>query len=479
MKNMKKLASILLALVMVFALTANAFAAAQEGDMSGGSITINNAINGETYTIYQILYLESYNAETDAYAYKANTDWSEWLNSDAIKGVYVNIDAQGYVTWVEGADTAAFAKLAKAALANKTKAGQAEAGSATVTFENLKLGYYLLDSTLGTLCSLDTTNPAVTIEEKNTAPTIDKEVEEDSSNEYGDKNDADIGQVVNFKTTVNAKKGARNYVVHDKMSAGLTFGSVSSVKVGENALTSGVDYNVVSADLEDGCDFHVVFTQAYLDTITADTAITIEYTATVNENAVIGGVGNPNETWLDYGDSQHTEHDKTVTYTWNFDILKYGNGDENNVLEGAKFVLLNNDKTKVATIVNGKVTGWEDVPAEGAEWPANTILTTDAHGKIEIEGLDADTYNLHETKAPDGYNKLNEDTVVVITTKTDENDEFVLTYELVTAKINNQSGTELPSTGGMGTTIFYVAGSVLALAAIVLLIAKKRMGAKG
>ena len=108
MKQVKKLASVLLALVMALALTATAFA---EGET--GSITINDAVVGQTYTIYQILDLESYNASANAYAYKATTAWYTFINRDDIKGTYVEVDAQGYVTWKDGADAAAFAKAAQ------------------------------------------------------------------------------------------------------------------------------------------------------------------------------------------------------------------------------------------------------------------------------------------------------------------------------------------------------------------------------
>lgn len=212
----------------------------------------------------------------------------------------------------------------------------------------------------------------------------------------------------------------------------------------------------------------------YLDTITTDTDIVIEYTATLNQNAVIAGEGNPNETWLDYGNNQHTEHDKTITYTWSFDVLKYGNGDETKPLKDAQFVLLNKDKTKVATIVNGKLTGWVDVPAQNDAWPENTTLTTGEDGKINIADLDADTYYLREIKAPAGYNKLADDVEVKIAPIASEGGK-TMTLAPVTAKVNNQSGTELPSTGGMGTTLFYVLGSILVLGAAVLLITKRRM----
>ena len=493
MKLTKKLAGILLALAMVLGLAATALAT-QEGTLTGGSITINDAVPGQVYKAYQILYLESYNASANAYAYKANSAWETWLRTQT---AYLSFDAQGYVTWVKDADAAAFAKLAQAQAALMTADAIATAPAAaegatysTVKFENLKLGYYLVDTTLGTLCSLDTNNPDVVMEEKNEVPTNVKTVQEDSTSAWGATNDADIGQVVNFKSTITAQPGAENYVFHDKMSEGLTLDK-ASIKVNSVAVTdeqgddvSGDNYTVSypSGADSDGCTFEIAFAQSYLDTITQATTITITYSATLNENAVIAGAGNPNESKLSYGVADSTTGEpsgttppsKTTTYTWDMDVLKYANGDESKVLKDAKFVLLNSAKDKVATIGNGKVTGWAAVPtvAEGATitWPANTVLTTGDDGKIAIDGLDADTYYLREVEAPAGYNKLAEDKEVTITGATDET-----TYTTVVTKINNQSGTELPSTGGIGTTIFYIVGGVLVVGAVVLLVTKKRM----
>ena len=478
MKNARKLASLLLALVMVLSLATTAFAAGETG-----SITINDAVVGQTYTIYQILDLESYNAAANAYSYKATTAWNTFINSDAIKGTYVEVDAQGYVTWKDGADAAAFAKAAQKYAKDNSIANQGNvtATTTTVSFTGLDLGYYLVDTTLGTLCSLDTTNPNVTMKEKNKAPTNVKTVEEDSTGNYGSVNDADIGQTVNFKSTITAQAGAENYVFHDKMSSGLTYGSVTGITL--NGKTVDASNYTVTAPATDGDTFDVTFTQAFCDTLKANDQIVISYTATVNEKAVIGGNGNENSSKLSYGDSTNTKttpDSTTKTYTWSFDVLKYGNNDETKVLKDAKFVLMNKDKSKVATIVNGKFTGWVDVPAAGEDgsitWPANTELTTDANGKIEIKGLDADTYYLRETQAPAGYNKLANDVEVKIE-PTESTDGKTLTLTAVTSKINNNAGTELPSTGGIGTTIFYVLGSVLVIGAAVLLVTKKRMGA--
>lgn len=478
MKLSRKILSLVLALAMVMGLATTAFAEEGGETTTSGSITITNALKGETYNAYQILYLESYNAEKGIYAYKANSAWEEWLKTQTD---YVSFDSQGYVTWVKNASVADFAKAAKGQLSNKTPDGSAKPtadGSATIS--NLKLGYYLVDSTVGALCELNTTKPSIEITDKNTKPTIEKKVQEDSNGSWGDVNDADIDQTVKFKSTISAKPGARNYVVHDKMDAALKFDSVTSITVGDTILTAGKDYTVVTTDLTDGCTFHIAFTQAYLDSITADTNIVINYTAKLTSSAVTGK-GYVNETWLDYGDSQHTEHDTTTTYTWKLPIYKYHkDGDTPKALAGAEFILYkgsDESNREYAQVANGKLTGWTTVKAEA------TTLISDADGMIAVEGLDADTYYLEETKAPDGYNKLAGPVKVEIShTVSDEGAQMTHTLKQDTTvvekvEIENKSGTELPITGGIGTTIFYVLGSILVIGAVVLLIAKKRMSA--
>ena len=480
MKLSRKILSLVLvlALAMVMGLATTAFAKEGEGTTTEpGSITITNALSGETYNAYQILYLESYNAEKKIYAYKANSAWEEWLRTQT---TYVSFDSQGYVTWVEGASAADFAKAAKGQLSGKTVAGSVTPtadGSATIS--NLKLGYYLVDSTVGALCELNTTKPSVEITDKNTKPTIEKKVQEDSDEKWGDVNDADIGQTVNFKSTISAKPGARNYVVHDKMDAALKFDSVTSITAGSATLAVGTDYTVVTTDLTDGCTFHIVFTETYLNSITVDTNIVINYTAKLTSDAV-ADTGYVNDTWLDYGNNQHTEHDTTTTYTWKLPIYKYHmDGDTKKALPGAEFILYKgSEENRVyAQVTEGKLIDWTTTKTEA------TTLVSDSEGKIAVEGLDADTYYLEETKAPGGYNKLAGPVKVVIShAVTDEGAHMTNTLEqdaTVVEKvgIENQSGTELPSTGGIGTTIFYVLGSILVIGAVVLLIAKKRMSA--
>ena len=479
MKLSRIILSLVLALAMVMGLATTAFAEEGEGTTTKpGSITIANALKDETYNAYQILYLESYNVEKEIYVYKANPAWKAWLETQTD---YVSFDSQGYVTWVKDASAADFAKAAKSQLSDKTPDGNVKPtadGSATIS--DLQLGYYLVDSTVGALCELNTTKPDVKITDKNERPTIEKKVQEDSDGSWGDVNDADIGQIVNFKSTVSAKHGARNYVVHDKMDAVLEFGGVTSITTGSTTLTAGGDYTVVTTGLTDGCTFHIVFNQTYLDSITADTAIVINYTAKLTKDAV-ADTGYVNETWLDYGDNQRTEHDTTTTYTWKLPIYKYYKNDEaKKALAGAEFILYkgsDESNREYAQVTNGKLTGWTKTKKEA------TKLVSDTNGMIAVEGLDADTYYLEETKAPGGYNKLAGPVKVEIShTVSGTGAQMTHTLKQDTTavekvEIENKSGTELPSTGGIGTTIFYVLGSILVIGAVVLLIAKKRMSA--
>ena len=470
MKRMKKIASLMLVLVMVLAMNFNVFAE------ETGSITINDAVVDQTYTIYQILDLESYNATTGAYSYKAAAAWEAFVKSTEIAGVYLQTDGQGYVTWLDGADAATFAKAAQAYAKDNTIAPSADpikATATTVKFEGLDLGYYLVDTTLGTLCSLDTTNPDVVMEEKNEAPTVEKEVQEDSNNAWGATNDADIDQTVNFKATITVQKGAENYILHDTMSAGLTYKGVTSITI-KNVAVDTAKYEVISS-CTDGCTFEVKFDNNYIATLAAGTEIVVAYSAVLNENAVIGMVGNPNEVKLQYGDENqpsYTPVDKTITYTWDMNVVKYAlDKDQNEIkLEGAIFTLSKNANGTDPIKFTETADNIYEVDANGTV----TEITTDSTGTFKIEGLDADTYYMTEIAAPAGYNKLAAPiTVVISSTSADEGE--TLTYTMAEAKVLNNAGTELPSTGGIGTTIFYAAGGILVLVAIVLLITRRRM----
>lgn len=472
---MKRVTSSLLALVLLLALAGTAVAAEDKG-----SITIDNAIVGKTYTIYRIFDLNSHNTDYSAINYTVSEKWTAFFAEGAPGRTYVDIDkTYGYVVWKTGASPANFAAAAIEYAADKGIAhdGQAGATSSIVKFDDLALGYYLVQSDLGALCSLDTTMPNVTIKEKNSESTVDKQVQEDSTGDYGDHNDADIGQTVNFRTTINVVDGdPKNYVLHDTMSAGLTFDPASvAVTIGERTLAKNTDYTLVTSNLTDGCTFEVKFKDGVLK---PNDVVEVAYSAEVNEYAVIGGTGNDNKTHLTYSDTPKSTGERlTKTYVWQFDVFKYAMRDGQEIpLAGAQFVLYKtvNDEKFYAQAANGKITGWTD------DQKYATVFETPDKGNFVIAGLDADTYYLEEIKAPDGYNRLKEPVNVVITANiaSGKTVTATITYNETatgTVRIENQTGVELPSTGGIGTTVFYVIGGLLMGVAVVLLVTRKKM----
>lgn len=476
---MKKLLNLVLVVALLLVGITPVFAA------GNGKITITNAENGKTYKIYEILYLESYNTEKGAYAYKATTTWKPFVESETGKKYFVT-DAQGYVTWVKDADVTKLAvdaiNYAKANANTITaEASQTATADGALIFENLELGYYLVDSTMGALCGLTTTKPEAQIIEKNTPPTIKKEVKEDSA-DYGKSNTAQIGDVIEFRTTIYAKKGAENYKLIDNMTDGLTLDQNSiEVKVGEKVLVKNTDYTLETT--EHG--FTITFTKSYLDTITRNTTIVVTYNATLNDKAVVGkvegeyGKGNDNKTILEYGDNHRTEYDETRTYTFSFDLVKT---DSNKIqLEGAEFILLDTDKNKIPVVKVADKDNTYRVALDG-ETGVNIVA-----GHVTIEGLDVDTYYLREVKQPDGYNKLANDIEVKMTANnnpaTTESEEVVkegvttitITYVDGGIQVINTTGAELPSTGGFGTFMFILMGTLTVLACGILLTAKLRM----
>lgn len=475
MKLLKKYFGILLAMIMVLSMSTVAFAAHGTNDNSG-SITINDAEKGHTYNAYQVLVLESYNTDAGAYSYKANGAWKNWLESQK---QYVSIDAQGYVTWVGGTDAANVAAFAKAALAHAKEANinpvaTRTADSTTVAFTGLNLGYYLVDTTLGTLCSLDTTEPDVTMQEKNEVPSQTKEVQEDSDNSWGDENTAEIGDTVNYRTTIKAKPGAQGYVLHDVMSAGLTLNensvTVAGLTKGQDA-NSG-DYHVVTTGLSDGCTFEVVFHQSYLDTITENTDIVVTYSAVVNEKAQVSPSANPNKTTLKYGEGSkfETVPSETKTYTFKVDVVK--TDEDNKVLNGAQFKLFD-AKTGGNEIALVEVSDGVYRLAKDGETGVEYITTV--NGELEIKGFDANTnYYLEETKAPDGYNKLAERVEIAVKEANLEASVSNGVWQNGGVHIVNKAGDLLPTTGGMGTTILYIIGGVLVVAAGSMLVIRRK-----
>ena len=501
MKVIKKITAIMLSIMMVLGMSSVVSAAGTTSGMSSavkGKITISNAVPGQTYTIYKILDLESYDATNGHYAYKVASGWDGFITGSGEGAAYLK-ETEGYVNWNGEQTDARKAEFAKKALAyaknqvsstlySKTASSTTTGTTSKVVFENLDLGYYLVDSPTGTICSVDTTNNEVDIEEKNVAPTVEKKVQEDSTSAWGPSNTADIGDAVNFTTTITAQAGAQNYVLHDKMSEGLSFAD-SSVQIQwtkksggtTTPLVSGTDYDVTTTDLETmnpKCTFHVTFKENFCDKLAKDDTIVITYSATLNEQATVGTTGNKNETWLKYGESDklETAHKTTTTKTYEVPVFKYTldtDGTTKTGLPNAEFTLSKNadgtDPIKLMDITGSATAGKYRVEKTGTV----TKITTPATGNFTIQGLDAGTYYLTETKQPDGYNKLTSPIIIIIN---EEDGKITVGGTDVTqVEVENKSGSLLPSTGGRGTTLFYILGAILVVGSGVVLITKKRM----
>ena len=489
MKLIKKIAAIMLSVMMVLGMASVVSAA---GTTETGTITINDAINGQKYTIYKLLDLESYDATKKLYSYKPATGWENFFKTDGAGNSYVDINANGYVTWKTDVSNDKAAELAQKALAYAKDAGnginataETPATGTTVTFNNLALGYYLVDSSLGALCSLDTTNPTVTITEKNGVPSIDKKVFD--GKDYSTFNYADIGEQVSFFTTVHVKKGAENYRVYDKMSEGFelkendnpALPAIHISSYDEGITINTVDYTVnIDGDKKGfNIQFNANFLEKYKD---KEYDINIAYQATLTGDATIGkDNANTNKAWLTYGDNgTKSAESVTNTYTFGIPVLKYTGTDT--PLAGAKFSLYSDadcidaNRINLFEVVDKAETYRKFITGKDVDNKKVTEITTNDSGKFNITGLNSGTYYLKEIEAPKGYNKLKNPIKVVISkegTITVDNG----TTSVDKVKVQNNTGTILPSTGGNGTSLIYFLGAVLALVSGVVLITKQRM----
>lgn len=462
MKKIKKILSLLLLLVLSLAQVGNV-----KADGTKGTITINNAIVNETYSIYRILDLETYDAQNNHYIYRANTKWQAFINDASKGGKYLEAKHENgntYYVWKENADQVKFTEEAIAYAKDNSIEAEAfqKATSTTVKFTELDLGYYLVSSSVGSLLHLTTTNPNGEINEKNTIkPDVDKEVKENSTGVYGKENDATIGDTVEFKSTITTGAGFKDYILYDKMSNGLTL-NANSIKayVIVNSAEVAIDeqYYTVNTNVE-GYTFTVTFDNEFIAKQPRNTIIVVKYTATLNENATIEGTGNTNETKLTY-DNGTTETKTTTTYTYQFN-LKKTDADENEI-EGAEFKLYKDNK-EILVVLENEADSIYRVAVEG-----ETGVTIKV-GHATIKGLDAGTYYLEEVVSPEGYNKLTSKVKVEVKGKNNDN-----SFHINDISVVNYTGSLLPETGGIGTMLFITFGLILILGFGLLLVTKLR-----
>lgn len=477
MKTIKKALALCLAAILLLVLCPAAFA--DTTSATNATVTIEDAKIGESYKIYRMFDVLSVDTSVDPakISYKVTEAWASFFAKDAAGAEYITL-TDGYPTWNADKSPADFAKAAKTYAASIRETDTQTATTDRVTF-TLPLGYYFVDSSLGAVCNLTSAHQNVTIHEKNGVPTVDKQVKEGEN--YGSRNTAKIGDTVEFQSVITLKKGTENLVYHDKMDSGLTLNAASVSVACSNTNKPCTDkYRVTTTGLTDGCTFEITFTDnTYITSLAENTTLTVTYSAVLNEKVDVEQ-GEDNIAWLKYGNASKTQEHKTNTKTLQFDLVKwYAVANTKPLLAGTKFKLYEDAQAdKEISVV--KVADKANTYRVAKTGETGVEIVTVASGVITISGLDNKKYYLKETEAPAGFNKL---TDVVEVDLTGGNN---LTATPVggqmdgnatgAVSVQNKAGTTLPSTGGMGTTLFYVVGGLLMAAAAVLLIAKKRMG---
>lgn len=496
MKNFNRLIAILLAAAMIMGMSLTAMAEEKAEDKAAaaevtGTITITPPANtpataSNAYKIYKVFDASGDGSGKDG---KISYRLVEG-KTEAPKGFAVdkagNVSYEG--TSKDGTLTPEDIEAIKAYVTKSDLVDTVEAeGSAAVRSKALKNGYYYITTTTGTVVTIDSTNPDVTVEDKNSVPEVSKKITGASSVDIdGKKALAQIGTEVSFEAEIIVGKGAVNYVFHDKMSKGLSYNKDVEVLLDEEAVST---QNYRIDDPEDALDddtLTISFKNEYISTLEAGTKLVISYSATVTEAALTQDPAK-NTAHVSYGDkngSNNTPVSETETYNAKFTITKQ-DGEEK-PLAGAGFVIKNADgkyyrfnEAAEAAEAQGTEGGEGYVPArEAAEasvsWVEDikdaTEYVSDSEGVVPaFTGLANGTYTVIENTVPEGYNKAEDSTFTI--------EEHDYTDENLNQKatVINKAGIILPHTGGIGTTIFNIIGTILVIGAGVMLVARRRM----
>ena len=582
-KSGKRVFSLVLTLILAFALAVPAFATGVE-TVGENSITITNSpVYTETdgtkvgadYSGYLLMTLVQ---SGENYAYTVNPKYTDILLT-VINAKITSVDDKlavaaadrvptpaennAIVSWIS--DNVGEGKLMSArdftnavyeeilALNNDTddtnniaadKTASDVNGEGTVTLDNIAHGYWLIADTTtdipegatanrtSTLVILDTTNATVTA--KNNEMTITKNITNPDPTNVSDHN---IGDTVNYTIVATIDPNMAQYdpatyeyIITDTLSEGVVYDldptdtdlEPFNVENNEEKVKAMMGLTIEDDDGNDISEYFTVdllsdndLTNGFTFTITGNTSgdhiwaksgktgnVIVNYNAIVNKFAVVGGVGNPNEVDLEFSNNPNTDStgetpkDIVTSFTYQLNVTKVDGEDAETKLKDARFALYRlvngTEKEYVLIDANNKVSGWQKtLPTVTLdEKTVNGNIVTNDDGKMSVSGLDAGTYFLTECVAPDGYNLLDKDvkitidakystdgkitalTVTVDDVKTSNGDMASGELEVI---VENFSGVELPSTGGIGTTIFYTLGGLLAVGAAVFLVTKKRM----
>lgn len=507
---MKKVFAAAAAIATVFGLAATTVATANAADNATLTVSTTDAkFAGKTVNAYK-MFSATVSGDGKAVSYTLTDEWKPFFkDSVGLTGVTdenVNDKANDYVSKLKDSTLVAFATKASnwaqtkanniTADATATVSADASNGKYTATFTGLGYGYYVVavpgatlanaKSQYATLVSVHSTKVDADI--KGDLPTVDKKVQVDGTGK--DATDAKIGDTLTFTltSTIPDMSAYDTYTFNfkDTLSKGLTFGQVKSVKVENVTLTENTDYTVTTPTASN----NNTLTVAMKDFKTKQQAnagkkITVTYTATLNENAVVGGAGNVNSAKIQYSNNPSTngtgesEPSKVRVFTYGFTVDKYTGDqytDAATRLAGAEFTLAHKDGSAISfvQVSAGSATANAVYRVAKAGETGTTTITTPANGKVVFEGLKNGEYTLTETKAPAGYNKLasaigvkvngqnngtdTTNATVTITYNNDNGNDYNQTASNGVIPVQNKSGAILPGTGGMGTIAFTVIG---------------------
>lgn len=510
---MKKVFAAAAAIATVFGLAATTVATANAADNATLTVsTTDTKFAGKTVNAYK-MFSATVSGDGKAVSYTLTDEWKPFFENSTASGLTgatnenVNDKANDYVSKLQGEDLVAFATKASnwaqnkanniAAGATATVSADASNDKYTATFAGLDYGYYVvavpgatLANTSGQYATLVSVGRAnVTADIKGDLPTVDKKVQVGSTGK--DVTDAKIGDTLTFTltSTIPDMSAYNTYTFNfkDTLSKGLTFGQVEFVKVEgvTDPLTVGTDYTVTTPTASDNTFAVAMKDFKAKQQANAGKKITVTYTATLNENAVVGGHGNVNSATIQYSNNPSTngtgesEPSKVRVFTYGFTVDKYTGKNYDDTatrLAGAEFTLAHKGGTAISFVKVADSATQNAVyrVAKADEAGATTTITTPANGKVDFRGLENGEYTLTETKAPAGYNKLasaigvkvdgqnngTDTTHATVVIKYDNNNGSV--YDQTASNgvipVQNKPGVVLPGTGGMGTIAFTVIG---------------------
>ena len=467
---MKKFLALAVAVLMVLAMSTAVFA-----QVAPGTITLQNATSGKTYAAYKV-FDATFAGNNVSYTY-TKTGATDALYDALVNGITVDgvttaspstltatTTANLYNVAQTGSDQAVidFLNLLYAQGLLGSPVATQTATSSTVTL-NVPYGYYYITSTLGTTATVDTAAPNVTVIDKNEEPGFNENQGKKIvvNGQLVDSSTVGVGEVVSFDITANCPQydgttQVTYYTITDTLAAGFTYNNDMVVTLGGQTLTVNP---TVTVNNDGTTTITFTFDPHTITPYPGDPTLHITYTATVDADVAPDNTNDVTLEWNTGDDDDHTD-----SYSYGFNLVKTDGTTE---LTGAYFRLYD-----AQTGGNEIPVVWDSTLNAYRVATASETGVDIVAGNVTIFGLDVGTYWLEETQAPAGYNPLTSRVRVDVVAGTANTTTGILNTPVV---VINSTGSELPATGGIGTTIFYVVGGLMMAAAVVLLATRKKM----